>query len=103
LFADPTTHELVYVLATIGRAAARLFCNYSAPPQVTGRRNPWRTCFLEAVILGVTEKDGKALNNGLDRPALDANPGEDDSRGKVTYRGNDLFQPREVHIFITHQ
>jgi hypothetical protein len=53
--------------------------------------------------LGVTEKDGKALNNGLDRPALDANPGEDDSRGKVTYRGNDPVKPREVHIFVTHQ
>ena len=75
LFADPTTHELVYVLATIGRAAARLYCNYSASSQVTRKRKSWRTYFLEAVILGVTEKDGMVLNNGLDRPALDANPG----------------------------
>ena len=89
LFAYPITHELAYVLATIGRVVARIFCNHSASPQVTGRRKSWRTYFLEAVILGVTEKDGKALNNGLDRPSLDANPGEDDSRGKVTYRGND--------------
>ena len=90
-------------MATIGRAAARLFCNYSASPPVTGRRKSWRTYFLEAVILGVTEKGGKALNNGLDGPALGANPGEDDSRGKVTYRGDDPAKPREMHIFITHQ
>ena len=25
------------------------------------------------------------------------------SRGKVTYRGGDPAQPREVHIYITHQ
>jgi type II secretory pathway pseudopilin PulG len=58
---------------------------------------------LEAVIRGVTEADAKALNDALDGPALGANPGQDDSRGKVTYRGGDPAQPREVHIYITHQ
>jgi competence protein ComGC len=58
---------------------------------------------LEAVISGVAEKEAKALNDGLDGPALGANPGEDDSRGKATYRGGDPSKPREVHIFITRQ
>jgi hypothetical protein len=58
---------------------------------------------LEAVIAGVTENEAKALNDGLDGPALGANLGEDDSRGKVTYRGGDPAKPREVHIYITHQ
>jgi hypothetical protein len=58
---------------------------------------------LEAVISGVTENEAKALNDGLDGPALGANLGEDDSRGKVTYRGGDPAKPREVHIYITHQ
>ena len=51
----------------------------------------------------MSEKEAKALNDGLDGPALGANPGEDDSRGMVTYRGGDPAQPREVHIYITHQ
>ena len=58
---------------------------------------------LEAVISGVTEAEAEALNDGLDGPALGANPGEDDSRGKVTYGGGDPAKPREVHIYITHQ
>jgi hypothetical protein len=58
---------------------------------------------LEAVLSGVTEKDAKALNDALDGPALGANPGGDDSRGQVTYRGGDPAQPREVHIYITRQ
>jgi competence protein ComGC len=58
---------------------------------------------LEAVISGVTEAEAEALNDGLDGPALGANAGEDDSRGKVTYRGGDPARPREVHIYITHQ
>ena len=58
---------------------------------------------LEAVIWGVTEKEAKALNDGLDGPALGANSGGDDSRGQVTCRGGDPAQPREVHIYITHQ
>ena len=45
----------------------------------------------------------RALNDGLDGPALGADPGEDDSRGQVTYRGGDPAQPREVYIYITHQ
>ncbi len=58
---------------------------------------------LEAVIWGVSEKEAKALNDALDGPALGANPGGDDSRGQVTYRGGDPAQPREVHIYITHR
>jgi prepilin-type N-terminal cleavage/methylation domain-containing protein len=58
---------------------------------------------LEAVISGVSERDAQALNDALDGPALGANPGEDDSRGKVTYRGGSPDQPREVHIYITQQ
>lgn len=58
---------------------------------------------LEAVIRGVTEKEAKALNDALDGPALGANPGEDGSRGRVTYRGGDPAKPREVHIYVTHQ
>ena len=57
---------------------------------------------LEAVISGVPEDEAKALNDALDGPALGANPGEDDARGQVTYRGGDPSQPREVHIYITH-
>ena len=58
---------------------------------------------LEAVISGVTENEARALNDALDGPALGANPGEDDTRGKVTYRGGEPAQPRDVHIYITHQ
>ncbi len=58
---------------------------------------------LEAVIPGVTEAEAEALNDGLDGPALGAGPGEDDSRGMVTYSGGNPAKPREVHIYITHQ
>ncbi len=58
---------------------------------------------LEAVVSGVTDAEAKALNDGLDGPALGARPGEDDCRGKVTYRGGEPAQPREVHIHITHR
>ena len=53
--------------------------------------------------MGGCEKEARALNDALDGPGLGANPGEDDTRGKVTYRGGDAAQPREVHIYITHQ
>ena len=39
----------------------------------------------------------------LNDASLGANPGEDDTRGRVTYRGGDPAQPREVHIYITQQ
>jgi prepilin-type N-terminal cleavage/methylation domain-containing protein len=58
---------------------------------------------LEAVISGVSENEARALNDALDGPALGANPGEDDFRGQVTYRGGGPAQPREVHIYITQQ
>ena len=58
---------------------------------------------LEAVLSGLSENEARALNDGLDGPALGADPGEDDSRGQVTYRGGDPAQPREVYIYITHQ
>jgi prepilin-type N-terminal cleavage/methylation domain-containing protein len=58
---------------------------------------------LEAVISGVTEQEAKALNDGLDGPALGVNSSEDDTRGQVTYRGGAPAQPREVHIYIMRQ
>jgi hypothetical protein len=58
---------------------------------------------LEAVLRGITDQDARALNDALDGPALGANPGEDDSRGRVTYRGGDPANLREVHIYIMHQ
>ncbi len=58
---------------------------------------------LEAVIPGVTNQEARALNDALDGPALGSKPGEDDTRGKVTYHSGNPSQPREVHIYITHQ
>jgi type II secretory pathway pseudopilin PulG len=55
---------------------------------------------LEAVISGVPDSDAKALNDVLDGPGLGANPGEDDRRGSVTYRGGNPDNLREVHISI---
>jgi hypothetical protein len=52
---------------------------------------------------GVTEEEAQALNDALNGRNLGADPGEDDARGKVTYRGGAPAQPREVHIYITHE
>ena len=58
---------------------------------------------LEVLVRGVSEGEAKALNDGLDGPALGAREGEDDFRGRVTYRRGPPGEPREVHIYITHR
>lgn len=58
---------------------------------------------LEVVIPGLSEDEARALNDGLDGPGLGANPGEEDTRGKVTYHGGGPGEPPEVHIDIMHE
>ncbi|HEY5909595.1 MAG TPA: type II secretion system protein [Verrucomicrobiae bacterium] len=68
-----------------------------------GGAAPEGAYLLEAVIFGVPEREAKALNDALDGPSLGAEPGEDDSQGRVTYRGGDPGTPREVYISITRE
>ena len=57
---------------------------------------------LEAVVSGVTEPEAKALNDGLDGPALGASLGEADRRGRVAYAAFPQGALGQVCIYIIH-
>jgi hypothetical protein len=62
------------------------------------------TYVVEAVLFGVSEAEGRALNDRLDGPSLGAKDGESaDTRGKVVYAPTAPGDKREMHIYIMHQ